>query len=132
MSATVEIQTKKVTNALSLPIMAVTTRIDSALLKKNATEVGNSDLEISNDLEEKQKSKEMPKPEEVIFIYKDGKVKQVKVQTGIQDNDFIYIISGVTEKDQVVTAPYGAISKKLKDGMEVNLKDKELLFEEPK
>ncbi len=132
MSATVEIQTKKVTNVLSLPIMAVTTRIDSTLLKKNATEVGNSDLEVSNDLEEKQKSKEMPKPEEVIFIYKDGKVKQVKVQTGIQDNDFIYIISGVTEKDQVITAPYGAISKKLKDGMEVNLKDKEFLFEESK
>jgi HlyD family secretion protein len=132
MSATVEIQTKKVKNILSLPIMAVTTRIDSALLKKNSGNENNSDLEVSNDLEEKQKSKETPKAEEVVFIYKDGKVKQVKVQTGIQDNDFIYIISGVSEKDQVVSAPYGAISKKLKDGMAVNLKDKELLFEEPK
>ena len=131
MSAAVEIQTKKINNALSLPIMAVTTRIDSSLLKKNENKEMN-DIEVSNDLEEKQKSKETPKPEEVVFVYQDGKVKQVKVKTGIQDNDFIHIISGITEKDQVVTAPYGAVSKKLKDGMQVNLKDKESLFEENK
>jgi hypothetical protein len=34
MSAAVEIQTKKVMNVLSVPIMAVTTRIDSSLIKK--------------------------------------------------------------------------------------------------
>ena len=132
MSAAVEIQTKKITNALSLPIMAVTTRIDSTQIKKDENKEMNTEVEISNDLEEKQKSKEAPKPEEVVFIYQDGKVKQVKVKTGIQDNDFIHIISGITEKDQIITAPYGAVSKKLKDGMTVNLKDKESLFEENK
>jgi HlyD family secretion protein len=132
MSAAVEIQTKKINNALSLPIMAVTTRIDSSQIKKNENKEMNADVEISNDLEEKQKSKEAPKPEEVVFIYLDGKVKQVKVKTGIQDNDYIHIISGITEKDQVITAPYGAVSKKLKDGMVVNLKERESLFEENK
>ncbi len=132
MSAAVEIQTKKINNALSLPIMAVTTRIDSSQIKKNENKEMNADVEISNDLEEKQKSKEAPKPEEVVFIYLDGKVKQVKVKTGIQDNDYIHIISGITEKDQVITAPYGAVSKKLKDGMTVNLKERESLFEENK
>jgi len=132
MSAAVEIQTKKITNALSLPIMAVTTRIDSTQIKKDENKEMITEVEISNDLEEKQKSKEAPKPEEVVFIYQDGKVKQVKVKTGIQDNDFIHIISGITEKDQIITAPYGAVSKKLKDGMQVNLKDKESLFEENK
>jgi HlyD family secretion protein len=132
MSAAVEIQTKKITNALSLPIMAVTTRIDSTQIKKDENKEMNTEVEISNDLEEKQKSKEAPKPEEVVFIYQDGKVKQVKVKTGIQDNDFIHIVSGINEKDQIITAPYGAVSKKLKDGMQVNLKDKESLFEENK
>lgn len=132
MSAAVEIQTKKITNALSLPIMAVTTRIDSTQIKNNEKNEINSEVEISNDLEEKQKSKEAPKPEEVVFVYQDGKVKQVKVKTGIQDNDFIHIVSGINEKDQVITAPYGAVSKKLKDGMQVNLKEKETLFEETK
>ncbi len=132
MSAAVEIQTKKITNALSLPIMSVTTRIDSTQIKKAENKEMNSEVEISNDLEEKQKSKEAPKPEEVVFVYQDGKVKQVKVKTGIQDNDFIHIVSGITEKDQVITAPYGAVSKKLKDGMQVNLKNKESLFEENK
>ena len=112
--------------------MAVTTRIDSSQIKKDETKGISSEVEISNDLEEKQKSKEAPKPEEVVFVYQDGKVKQVKVKTGIQDNDFIHIVSGINEKDQVITAPYGAVSKKLKDGMQVNLKEKETLFEETK
>jgi HlyD family secretion protein len=85
---------------------------------------------VKNDLEEKINTKDIPKAETVVFVVSEGKVKQVKVKTGIQDNDFIQITSGVNEKDQVVSAPYGAISKKLKDGTAVNVKDKDKLFEE--
>lgn len=130
MSAAVEIQTKKVLNVLSVPIMAVTTRVDSSLIKKTEKMNSGGDLEVKNDLEEKVDAKDIPKTEIVIFVVSEGKVKQVKVKTGIQDNDFIQITSGVTEKDQVVSAPYGAISKKLKDGTAVNVKDKDKLFEE--
>ncbi len=130
MSAAVEIQTKKVMNVLSVPIMAVTTRVDSSLIKKTEKMNSGGDLEVKNDLEEKVDTKDIPKSETVVFVVSEGKVKQVKVKTGIQDNDFIQITSGVTEKDQVVSAPYGAISKKLKDGTAVNVKDKDKLFEE--
>jgi hypothetical protein len=34
------------------------------------------------------------------------------------------------KKTKWVSAPYGAISKKLKDGTAVNVKDKDKLFEE--
>ncbi|MBK6834874.1 MAG: efflux RND transporter periplasmic adaptor subunit [Bacteroidetes bacterium] len=130
MSAAVEIQTKKVMNVLSVPIMAVTTRVDSSLIKKTEKMNSGGDLEVKNDLEEKVNTKDIPKAETVVFVVSEGKVKQVKVKTGIQDNDFIQITSGVNEKDQVVSAPYGAISKKLKDGTAVNVKDKDKLFEE--
>ena len=130
MSAAVEIQTKKAINALSVPIMAVTTRIDSSLIKKNNTKIENEELQVRNELEEKINTKDNPKPEAVVFVVKEGKTKQVKVKTGIQDNDFIEIISGVTEKDVLVCAPYGAISKKLKNGTAVVVKDKDKLFNE--
>jgi len=130
MSAAVEIQTKKVMNVLSVPIMAVTTRIDSSLIKKNEKMNSGGDLEVKNDLEEKMNTKDIPKPETVVFVVNDGIVRKVAVKTGIQDNDFIQILSGINEKDMVVSAPYGAISKQLNDSSAVNLKDKDKLFEE--
>jgi HlyD family secretion protein len=38
------------------------------------------------------------------------------VKTGIQDNNYIEIISGLLDSAEVVTAPYNVITKKLKDG----------------
>lgn len=129
MSATVEIQTKKVNSVLSVPIMAVTTRVDSSKINKEkdlSTEVGG--VVVTNNLEEKEKKE--AKAEQVVFVVRDGKAKKIKVKTGIQDNDFIEVTEGLTDKDEVVTSPYGAISKKLKDDISVQIKDKDKLFTE--
>ena len=53
----------------------------------------------------------------------------MKVSTGIQDINFIEIKSGIADGDEVVTAPFNAISKTLKDGATVKVVDKEKLFE---
>ncbi len=50
------------------------------------------------------------------------------VKTGIQDNDYIEIISGIKEGDEVVSGPYSAISKKLKDGAALKKVEKNELF----
>ncbi|HEY1039817.1 MAG TPA: efflux RND transporter periplasmic adaptor subunit [Bacteroidia bacterium] len=133
MSATVEIQTKKVNNVLSVPIMAVTTRIDSSKVKvEKEIHPEEEGIVVTNNLEEQQKSKETVKPEQVVFIVTDGKAKKVKVKTGIQDNDYIEIIEGLKETDEVISSPYGAISKKLKDGSQINVTTKDKVFEENK
>ena len=46
-----------------------------------------------------------------------------KVETGIQDNDYIEIKSGIDVGMRVVISPYTAISKKLKDGKDVQEKE---------
>ena len=54
--------------------------------------------------------------EEVVFIFKDGEAQQVKVTTGISDFDRIEILDGVADGDKVISGPFLAVSKRLKDG----------------
>lgn len=126
MSATVEIMTKYANNILSLPIQAVTTRIDSSLLKKDnkkEKEEDNGGLDVTH-TNKKQKEEKL-KPEEVVFIFSDGVAKMVKVKVGIQDENFIEVISGLKEGDLVISGPYSAVSRQLKEGSKVALKDEE-------
>src|SRR4029078_5195625 len=68
--------------------------------------------------------------EEVVYITQpDGKVKKVIVKTDIQDINYIEIISGLKEGDEVVTGPYTTVSKTLKDGTKVKVVPKEQLFD---
>jgi len=115
MSASADIQTEVKFDVLSVPIQAVTTRIDT---------ITNTD---TADFEGKNKE-----PEEVAFVYKGGKVKQIKVVSGIQDNNFIEILEGLKENDEVVVAPYNIINKRLKDGSAVNVVDKNELYKKKK
>ena len=66
--------------------------------------------------------------QEYVFLYVDGKVKKQKVKTGIQDNTYIQILEGVSEKQEVVVYPYKAISKLLRDSSKVKKVDKKELF----
>ncbi len=115
MSASADIQTEKKFDVLSLPIQAVTTRTDT-ISKSDTAIIDNKNTE----------------PEEVVFVYEGGQVKQTKVVTGIQDNNFIEITEGLKEDDEVVVAPFNAINKKLKDGSTVNIVDKEDLYKKKK
>ena len=131
MNARADIKTKRQDNVLSVPINSVAARVrgsDKTVAdkkkeekkKQTATE-GNTDENVSVDENEL---------EEVVFVVtKEGKVKRVKVSTGIQDINFIEIKSGIADGDEVVTAPFNAISKTLKDGATVKVVDKEKLFE---
>ena len=68
--------------------------------------------------------------DEVVFVLqKDGTVKRVKVRTDIQDINFIEIVNGLNEGDEVITGPYTTVSKLLRQGMKVKVVPKEELFE---
>jgi HlyD family secretion protein len=51
------------------------------------------------------------------------------VKTGIQDINNIEILSGLKDGDQVVTAPYNAVTKTLRTGTKVKVVSKDKLFE---
>ncbi len=125
MSASVEILTTYVNDVLSVPIQAVTTREDTS--SYNA--VKKDFRQKMEQTEEQKKTAFEKKAEEYIFVYKDGKVYLRKVEIGIQDTDSYQIISGVEEGEDVVTAPYRAISKKLQNNQPVEKVDKDNLFE---
>lgn len=102
MTASADIQTKRGDNRLSVPINAVTSR----------PKVGGIELE------------------EVVFVLQaDHTVKKVKVRTGIQDINYIEILSGLNEGDRIVTGSYNTVSKLLSDGMKVTVVEKDKLFD---
>lgn len=121
LSATVDIQTAK-TKGLVVPIQSVTVREDEK--PKDVTVDGPK----KDDSSDQQKEKNKPKAKEYVFVVDGNKVKQVQVQTGIQDDQNIIIKSGLKAGEQVVSAPYAAISKTLKDKSEVEVVDKSKLF----
>ena len=134
MSATVDIRTKEAKNIISVPIQSVTTRADSTAFKakemKNMGENKDGDeVVVKNENDKSDKNnKEIIKVEECVFAFVDGKAKLIKVKTGIQDNNFIEIYEGVKEGDEIISGPYSAIAKQLKEGSQLKKVDKAELF----
>ncbi|MBS1737735.1 MAG: efflux RND transporter periplasmic adaptor subunit [Bacteroidetes bacterium] len=121
MSASADIQTRTHTNVLSIPINAVTTRdkSDSNNIKKST--VDNISMENTGNMDDQI--------EEVVFIVlADGTVKKQVVKTGIQDINYIEVLSGLKDGDTVVTGPYDVISKTLKNKDKVKVVPKSELF----
>ena len=67
-----------------------------------------------------------------MFVVEGNKARLHKVETGIQDNTYIQILSGLSEGDEVVTGPYRAVSKSLKNDDTIEKVDEEKLFEQTK
>jgi HlyD family secretion protein len=107
MSATVDIRTSSKSDILTVPIQSVTTRTDTTKIAAGGT---GKDIRT------------------LVFVA-DGKYALAKdVKTGIQDNSYIEILSGVSLNDKVVSSPFSAISKKLSDSTLVEVVKKEELF----
>lgn len=127
MSASVDIQTRRVSNVISIPIQAVTTRKTDTLNVRNEEEDGR-ELKVENENQEKENKKIEEKIIEYVFTLSDNKVYQISVKTGIQDNDFIEISSGIKKGDQVICGPYSAVSKSLNKNSKVSVVKKEDLY----
>lgn len=122
MSATVDIESESLTG-LAIPIQAVfTDNAKSGDAGKNQGNQENTD---------KQKSKLTDKKvKQYVYAFdaKSKKVKKTEVTTGIQNDQFIIVKSGVKAGAEIVTGPYSAIQNKLKDGMVVEKTSKDQLF----
>ena len=107
MSATVDIRTQSKSDILAVPIQSVTTRSDT-------TKTGDAPAQ---------------KDVRTLVFITDGKYALARdVKTGIQDNSYIEILSGIALNDKVISAPFSAISKKLADSTLVEVVKKEELF----
>jgi HlyD family secretion protein len=126
MSATVEIQTKRVANVITVPIQSVTMR-DTSETEKSKKKQETMDENPASAGKSETKNERI----ECVFVIENGKVRMQPVKSGIQDNTYIEIKTGLKEKETVVTGPFNVINKKLKNGDKVKIVEKEKLFEQP-
>jgi len=102
MSASVDIYTEEVKDAITVPIQCITAR----------------ELEVEDSESDEKEYRE------VAFIANADSVSMVEVKTGIQDDEFIQVLEGIDLEARVVSGPYSAISEKLKDGSAIHIKEK--------
>ncbi len=130
MSCTADIETNVVNDAVAVPMQSVTIRtgdgnlspeeIEKRKLKQAASDKGDNAAELSNQrLEKKNEKEEREKSTKVVFVKKANKAQMIKVNTGIADDTYMEIKSGVQPGDEVISGSYSAISRKLKDGAKV-------------
>ncbi|NLO00775.1 MAG: efflux RND transporter periplasmic adaptor subunit [Bacteroidales bacterium] len=107
MSTTAEIRTETRKNIVTVPIQAVTTRLDTSIVTVRTTRDEIRTLVFAT----------------------DGKYAIARdVRTGIQDNSYIEILSGIEDSARIISAPFSAISKKLSDSTLVEIVKREDLF----
>ena len=135
LSCTADIETNMVKDTVAVPMQAVTIRtgesnlspeeIERRKMKAAARDQGDNNADYVNERQEKAAQKEeREKLSKVVFLKKGGKARSVKVTTGISDDTYMEIKSGVQPGDEVISGSYSAISRKLKDGAKVTY-DKE-------
>ncbi|MDK9698706.1 MAG: efflux RND transporter periplasmic adaptor subunit [bacterium] len=128
MSATVDIVTEVVDDAVMVPIQSITVRQES--LEKTEIEMPSDvSSQAQKRLSDRLKREKLP---EVVFRYEKGKAKKVPVLTGIASNLDIQVRSGVSIGDTIVTGPYRMVSRDLKENDQVKLEDPKKKEEERK
>ena len=120
MTASVDIITERREDVLAVPLASVTTR--------SGTEVSEDEENVDNN---NQNNRQQAAParasevKEVVFVNEGGVAKMVEVTTGISDFENIQILGGLTEGAEVVSGPFLAVSKRLKDGEAIQAMNKE-------
>jgi len=113
MTASSEIVTDVREDCLSVPIQCVAVRTPEQL--------GESTTETAEGEEQQRFIADRDGFVEVVWVIEDGRAVARQVETGIQSETHIEIVSGLEEGDQVVVGSYRAISRDLTDGAEVTV-----------
>lgn len=107
MSATADIETDRVPEALVVPIQSVTLRKSSP---EKSSETGSPSSNGANS------------NRQGVFVIENGSAKFRPVETGTTDNTHIVVLKGLQEAEKVVSGSYTAITRLLEDGSKVTLK----------
>jgi HlyD family secretion protein len=117
MSAQASVSTDTRSDAVVVPIQAVTVRSERDLAPAGGTpEVAGPQAPA---VPGKKARKE--KLQKVVFVVEDGVAKVRPVETGLASDTEIELVSGVKEGEQVVDGPYRVLSKDLADGKKVTV-----------
>lgn len=115
MSCSVNIETETKSNVLAVPIQSVTMQQDAAVAAAAADDYRKTNRKAAS-----AKSK---RPQSIVWVVNGTTVASRRISTGISDEGFIEVVSGLKTGDRVVTSPYEAISKLLTPGATVAVED---------
>lgn len=122
MSCSAKIETETRQDVIAVPLQCVTTREKKGKGKEfdgGDGEEEYSDVEIDGVTD--RVGMEKDKPQEVVFVVRDGRARQLPVEVGISSDTYIEIIEGLDEGMDVVTGSYRAISRELNDSSQVRI-----------
>lgn len=126
MSATADIATETHRNVLNIPIQSLTAREREKLERKSGVE--STPAERAGDNENVSHKKRKKKKEndlvEVVFVVEEGVARMRPVKVGISDENYYEVLEGVKEGEEVITGPFKVLSRTLKDGDLVEVKNK--------
>lgn len=108
MSANVEVLTETASDVVAVPIESVTTRTDTSSRSSRSRFDGNTD--------------EDQEPIFCVFVYENGKAVLKVVETGIQDSRWMEVTGDIEPGDEIITGPYDAVTKTLRNGDKVDRK----------
>ncbi len=122
MTATATIRTEVADNVLSIPIQSVTTRRPTF----NGGENGGGGAPGNGGMMDRRGGPNggAAKPKPIVFTVTNDSASAVSVETGIRDDQFIEIKSGLNGDETVVSGSYKAITKDLSDGDKVIVNSK--------
>jgi HlyD family secretion protein len=119
MSTSVDIETQTVRQVVAVPIQSVTVRSrEGGKTADKLKEEREKQTGVNNAELEKQAKTSLQR---VVFIKAGNTAKLVPVETGIANNHYVEIRTGVKEGDEVISGSYTAISKELTDGGKVEI-----------
>lgn len=101
MTASVDIITQKKAGVLAVPLAAVTTREEETTTNPDGS----------------------TKSKELVFVNENGRAKMLEIKTGISDFDNIEVLEGISEGQKIIYGPYFVVSRQLKDGDLIKVKE---------
>ncbi len=124
MSVSTEIETRYTTNVLTVPIAAITTRLPKtnapvSTVTNSVAAANPASPANTNAAKGDKKSKDTPKPSEVVFVVEGDHAKQAPVKIGISDSDYWEITDGLQEGQEIISGGYKAVNRELEDGKKI-------------
>lgn len=114
MSGTVDVYTRTVPNAVTVPIQAVTIRDFNEIRRREAREQARENGEDADEVA----TPAAPEEEDlrrVVFVIEEGKAVMREVETGIQDETHIEVVQGLAGGETVITGPFRLLRTELDD-----------------
>jgi HlyD family secretion protein len=122
MTASADIVVETRDSTLCVPLQCVTVRTPEQLKMKGSSHT-NGDGTGADSTSGQTYTPDKDGFVSLIFVVVDGVAKAMQVETGIQSDTHIEILSGISEGDEIVTGSYRAISQTLNNDTPVLVKN---------